>query len=51
MCYIVGMLLECKGSSVGVLVCGPKKLTEEVATICGSDLAENLHFESFSFSW
>ncbi|GMY23712.1 ferric reduction oxidase 2 [Fagus crenata] len=45
------MLLECKGSSVGVLVCGPKKLMEEVATICGSDLAENLHFESYSFSW
>lgn len=45
------MLLECKGSSVGVLVCGPKKMRHKVATICSSSLAHNLHFESISFSW
>ncbi|XP_002511897.2 ferric reduction oxidase 2 isoform X1 [Ricinus communis] len=45
------MLFECKGSSVGVLVCGPKKMRHEVATICSSGLADNLHFESISFSW
>lgn len=46
-----GILLECKGSSVGVLVCGPKKLRHDVAAICTSGLADNLHFESISFSW
>ncbi|KAJ0053215.1 hypothetical protein Pint_00473 [Pistacia integerrima] len=45
------MLFDCKGSSVGVLVCGPKKMRHEVATICSSGLADNLHFESISFSW
>ncbi|XP_077247410.1 ferric reduction oxidase 2-like isoform X1 [Tasmannia lanceolata] len=45
------MLLECEGSSVGVLVCGPKGMRHEVATICSSGLAHNLHFESLSFSW
>lgn len=45
------MLLECKGSSVGVLVCGPKKMRHKVATICSSSLADNLHFESISFNW
>ncbi|PON97330.1 Cytochrome b245, heavy chain [Trema orientale] len=45
------ILFECKGSSIGVLVCGPKKLRHEVANICSSGLAENLHFESISFSW
>ncbi|XP_065859695.1 ferric reduction oxidase 2-like isoform X2 [Euphorbia lathyris] len=45
------MLFECKGSSVGVLVCGPKKMRHEVANICSSGLADNLHFESISFSW
>ncbi|CAH2069114.1 unnamed protein product [Thlaspi arvense] len=44
-------LLETKGSSVGVMVCGPKKMRQEVANICSSGLAENLHFESISFSW
>ncbi|XP_073023033.1 ferric reduction oxidase 2-like [Primulina eburnea] len=44
-------LLERKESSVGVLVSGPKKLRHEVAKICSSGLAENLHFESISFSW
>ncbi|KAL1540172.1 ferric-chelate reductase (NADH) [Salvia divinorum] len=44
-------LFERKESSVGVLVCGPRKLRRQVAHICSSDLAENLHFESISFSW
>ncbi|XP_076890650.1 ferric reduction oxidase 2-like [Bidens hawaiensis] len=45
------ILFEQKESSVGVLVCGPKKLRHEVANICSSGLASNLHFESISFSW
>ncbi|XP_031393556.1 ferric reduction oxidase 2-like isoform X2 [Punica granatum] len=45
------MLFDCKGSSVGVLVCGPKRLRHDVAAICSSGLADNLHFESISFSW
>ncbi|KAH6756453.1 ferric reduction oxidase 2 [Perilla frutescens var. hirtella] len=44
-------LFERKESSVGVLVCGPKKLRHDVAKICSSGLAANLHFESISFSW
>ncbi|OAY49124.1 hypothetical protein MANES_05G031600v8 [Manihot esculenta] len=44
-------LLDCKGSSVGVLVCGPKQMRHEIAMICSSGLADNLHFESISFSW
>ncbi|KAK6142797.1 hypothetical protein DH2020_023145 [Rehmannia glutinosa] len=47
--YGKGQIL--KESSVGVLVCGPKKLRHEVAKICSSGLAANLHFESISFSW
>ncbi|XP_017640624.1 ferric reduction oxidase 2 [Gossypium arboreum] len=45
------MLFERRGESVGVLVCGPKKLRHDVAAICSSGLADNLHFESISFSW
>ncbi|KHN26943.1 ferric reduction oxidase 2-like [Glycine soja] len=45
------MLLEHKESSVGVLASGPKKMQQEVAAICSSGLADNLHFESISFSW
>ncbi|KAL7002467.1 ferric-chelate reductase (NADH) [Sarracenia purpurea var. burkii] len=45
------MLFERKEPSTGVLVCGPKKLSYEVARICSSGLAHNLHFESISFSW
>ncbi|CAL5209476.1 unnamed protein product [Lathyrus oleraceus] len=40
---------ECK--DVGVMVCGPRKLRHEVAKICASGLADNLHFESISFNW
>ncbi|WJX86935.1 Ferric reduction oxidase 2 [Trifolium repens] len=45
------LLFEIKGSSVGVLVSGPKNMRQEVAAICSSGLAENLHFESISFTW
>ncbi|CDP08776.1 unnamed protein product [Coffea canephora] len=45
------ILLQSKGSSVGALVCGPKQMRHDVAAICSSGLAENLHFESISFSW
>ncbi|XP_027108407.1 ferric reduction oxidase 2-like [Coffea arabica] len=45
------ILFERKESSVGVLVCGPKKMRHEVANICSSGLGANLHFESISFSW
>ncbi|XP_045787661.1 ferric reduction oxidase 2-like [Trifolium pratense] len=45
------LLFEIKGSSVGVLVSGPKNMRQEVAAICSSGLVENLHFESISFTW
>ncbi|KAL8062751.1 hypothetical protein ABFX02_02G167700 [Erythranthe guttata] len=45
------ILFERKELSVGVLVCGPKKMRHEVANICSSGLAANLHFESISFGW
>ncbi|XLU54705.1 hypothetical protein S245_049353, partial [Arachis hypogaea] len=45
------LLLELKGSNAGVLVSGPKEMRQEVAAVCSSKLAENLHFESFSFNW
>ncbi|XP_019432218.1 PREDICTED: ferric reduction oxidase 2-like [Lupinus angustifolius] len=45
------ILFEVKGSSVKVLASGPKKMRQEVADICSSGLAKNLHFESISFSW
>ncbi|KAL2330261.1 hypothetical protein Fmac_017842 [Flemingia macrophylla] len=45
------LLFEIKGPSVGVFVSGPKKMKQEVASICSSDLSENLYFESFSFNW
>ncbi|KAK7340287.1 hypothetical protein VNO77_20989 [Canavalia gladiata] len=44
------LVFEQKGSSVGVFVSGPKKMRQEVAAICSSNLAKNLHFESFSFN-
>ncbi|GJR95949.1 ferric reduction oxidase 4-like protein [Tanacetum coccineum] len=47
------MLLENnkKGSAVGVMACGPRKMRHEVAKICSSSLARNLHLESMSFNW
>ncbi|KAA8545034.1 hypothetical protein F0562_019749 [Nyssa sinensis] len=45
------ILLEySRGLNAGVLVCGPKKMCQEVASFCPSDLADTLLFESFSFS-
>ncbi|KAL6565951.1 hypothetical protein OROHE_005006 [Orobanche hederae] len=45
------ILLEIKEPNVGVLVSGPKMLRQDVATICSSGKADNLHFESISFTW
>ncbi|KAF7813099.1 ferric reductase [Senna tora] len=46
------ILSECKGDDVGVLVCGPKKMRHEVATLCSSHSSgNNLHFEAISFNW
>lgn len=46
------ILLEAEGSEdVGVMVCGPRKMRHEVAKICSSGLAKNLHFEAISFNW
>ncbi|XVF09924.1 hypothetical protein REPUB_Repub07fG0139200 [Reevesia pubescens] len=44
-------LFERKGTSVGVIASGPREMRQEVAAICSSGLADNLHFESFSFTW
>ncbi|KAL9392165.1 hypothetical protein Peur_016085 [Populus x canadensis] len=45
------ILFDCKASDVGVLACGPRKMRHEVAKICSSGMADNLHFESISFNW
>ncbi|KAK1273447.1 Ferric reduction oxidase 2 [Acorus gramineus] len=45
------MLLEMKEEGVGVMASGPAEMRHEVATICSSGLADNLHYESISFSW
>ncbi|XP_030934416.1 ferric reduction oxidase 4-like isoform X3 [Quercus lobata] len=45
------ILPRCEGSDIGVLVCGPRTMRHEVAKICSSGLADNLHFESISFNW
>ncbi|PIM99796.1 Ferric-chelate reductase (NADH) [Handroanthus impetiginosus] len=45
------IMTEIKESSVGTLVSGPKDMRQDVATICSSGLADNLHFESISFTW
>ncbi|MED6107675.1 hypothetical protein PIB30_016294 [Stylosanthes scabra] len=45
------ILYECKGEDVGVMVCGPRSMRHEVAKICASSSAQNLHFESISFNW
>ncbi|XP_052193504.1 ferric reduction oxidase 2-like [Diospyros lotus] len=45
------ILLQLKEPRVGVLVCGPKEMRHDVAAICSSGLADNLHFESISFNW
>ncbi|MQL93070.1 hypothetical protein Taro_025705, partial [Colocasia esculenta] len=45
------MLLELDDVETGVLVSGPSGMRREVAKICSSGLAQNLHFESVSFTW
>nr|GMC63258.1 ferric reduction oxidase 2-like [Ipomoea batatas] len=46
------LMMECKGADVGVFVSGPSGLRQEVAKICSSSgVSDNLHFESFSFTW
>ncbi|KAK1261703.1 Ferric reduction oxidase 2 [Acorus gramineus] len=45
------MLLELKEARVGVMVSGPTEMRHHVAAICSSGLADNLHYESISFSW
>ncbi|RDY12944.1 Ferric reduction oxidase 2, partial [Mucuna pruriens] len=44
------ILSGCDGSSIGVLVSGPRKMRHEVASICSSCSTDDLHFESISFS-
>ncbi|KAF3441537.1 hypothetical protein FNV43_RR15451 [Rhamnella rubrinervis] len=46
-----GQRPDLKRSSIGVLVSGTKGLRHDVAVICSSELAENLDFESISFTW
>lgn len=45
------LLVGLRGSSVGVLVCGPRKMRQEVAKICSFRSPKNLQFECISFSW
>ncbi|WOH06740.1 hypothetical protein DCAR_0626168 [Daucus carota subsp. sativus] len=45
------ILINCDGSSIGVMVSGPAQMRRSVARICKSGLTKNLHFESISFSW
>nr|CAD1844603.1 unnamed protein product [Ananas comosus var. bracteatus] len=45
------MLLEIEDPNVGVMSSGPSGMRHEVASICSSGLADNLHFESISFTW
>ncbi|KAH7653463.1 Ferric-chelate reductase (NADH) protein [Dioscorea alata] len=45
------ILLECKEPNTGVMASGPRGLRHHVASVCSSGLADNLHFESISFSW
>lgn len=43
--------MEIKELNAGVVVSGPRKMREDVAAVCSSGLAENLEFESISFTW
>lgn len=47
----VEMLLECNELNTGVMASGPSELRHQVARVCSSGLANNLHFESISFNW
>ncbi|XP_031483417.1 ferric reduction oxidase 2-like [Nymphaea colorata] len=45
------MLRKSEGSSTGVLVCGPTTMRSDVAAICSSATAKNLHYHSINFDW
>ncbi|KAK9121344.1 hypothetical protein Syun_018961 [Stephania yunnanensis] len=45
------ILSNCEGSSVGVLVCGPREMRHEVAKLCSNGSTNNLHFEAICFNW
>uniref|UniRef100_A0ACD5UDX0 Uncharacterized protein n=1 Tax=Avena sativa TaxID=4498 RepID=A0ACD5UDX0_AVESA len=45
------MLVGIEGENVGVMASGPQGMLEDVATICSSGPASNLHFQSISFTW
>ena len=49
--FLAERLFERKGTSVGVIVSGPREMRQEVAAICSSGLADNLNFESIGFTW
>ncbi|CAA7393175.1 unnamed protein product [Spirodela intermedia] len=44
-------LLGLEEEDVGVLASGPRGMRRDVAMICSSGHANNLHYESMSFSW
>ncbi|KAE8719724.1 Ferric reduction oxidase 3 [Hibiscus syriacus] len=44
------ILFDLKESDVGVLACGPRKMRHDVAKICASGLAPNLHFDNEAVS-
>ncbi|GMH18383.1 hypothetical protein Nepgr_020224 [Nepenthes gracilis] len=45
------ILLEHKGCDVGVIASGPREMRNEVAKVCSSHAANNLHFGCISFTW
>ncbi|XP_047321101.1 ferric reduction oxidase 2-like [Impatiens glandulifera] len=46
------LFVGCEGCSTAVLVSGPKRMRQDVAETCSSrSSADNLHFESISFTW
>ncbi|XP_078437658.1 ferric reduction oxidase 2-like [Wolffia australiana] len=45
------ILLQFEKWDCGVLASGPRGLRGDVARICSSGLADNLHFHSISFTW
>ncbi|XP_078440350.1 ferric reduction oxidase 2-like [Wolffia australiana] len=45
------ILLEHEEEDVGVFVSGPKEMRRDVARICSSGIADNLHYSSMSFNW
>lgn len=44
------ILLECEGDDIGVMASGPRGLRHDVARICSTCGATNLHFEYMSFN-